>query len=90
MPFPCPCCGYLTFGQGFPGSFTICPICFWEDDNVQFDDPDFAGGANSPSHRQAQMNFERCGASDPALVDLVRPPGPDDKRAQEWRRIPDG
>ncbi|MFD1739217.1 CPCC family cysteine-rich protein [Bacillus salitolerans] len=42
-------------------------ICFWVDDEVQFDDPDFESGVNIPSLRHAQENFinnspskERC------------------------------
>ena len=31
---PCPCCGYLVFDEE-PGSYSICPICYWEDDAVQ-------------------------------------------------------
>ena len=37
--FPCPCCGYLTMGEPPPGSLVICPVCGWEDDAVQYDDP---------------------------------------------------
>lgn len=33
--FPCPCCWYKTFDAEPDGSFDICPVCFWEDDNVQ-------------------------------------------------------
>lgn len=32
--YPCPCCGYLQFGEP-PGSYEICAICFWGDDAVQ-------------------------------------------------------
>ncbi|HLN63546.1 MAG TPA: CPCC family cysteine-rich protein [Symbiobacteriaceae bacterium] len=31
-------------------------MCYWEDDPVQADDPDFAGGANESSLRQAQAH----------------------------------
>jgi len=34
VDYPCPCCGYLVFTEP-PGSFEICPICFWEDDVSQ-------------------------------------------------------
>ncbi|WP_248129036.1 CPCC family cysteine-rich protein [Pseudomonas sp. W2Aug9] len=26
--FTCPCCGYAVFEE-HPGSYDICPICFW-------------------------------------------------------------
>jgi hypothetical protein len=42
--FPCPVCGYFVFDEP-PGSFAICPICFWEDDIVQLGFPLMAGGA---------------------------------------------
>lgn len=46
---PCPCCGNLTFDADdvFPGSFEICPVCYWEDDDVQFLDPEYRGGART-------------------------------------------
>jgi hypothetical protein len=84
--YTCPCCGYQTFDEP-PGSFDICPICFWEDDNVQLLDPWYAGGANVPSLVEAQENFQECGASDERLVDLVRGIQPDDRRDPEWRTV---
>ncbi|MDR4171232.1 CPCC family cysteine-rich protein [Bacillus nitratireducens] len=57
MKYTCPCCGYKTLEEEPPGTFDICSICFWEDDNVQFDDPDYEGGANEESLRQYQKVF---------------------------------
>ncbi|MEB9974689.1 CPCC family cysteine-rich protein [Bacillus cereus] len=57
MKYTCPCCGYKTLEEEPPGTFDICNICFWEDDNVQFDDPDYEGGANEYSLRQYQKAF---------------------------------
>ncbi|MDQ0194587.1 rubrerythrin [Paenibacillus wynnii] len=42
--FTCPCCGYKTLDEEPPGTYDICKICFWEDDGVQFDDPDMQAG----------------------------------------------
>jgi rubredoxin len=39
--YACSCCGYLTLDEQPPGTFDICPVCWWEDDPVQFDDPDY-------------------------------------------------
>jgi hypothetical protein len=66
MSLACPCCGHLTTPDdgSFPGSFVICPVCFWEDDDVQLDNPDFAGGANRPSLNQARSNYRMFGAVD--------------------------
>jgi hypothetical protein len=55
--FPCPCCGNHTLTDQPPGTFQICPVCYWEDDNVQFNDPTFEGGANKESLKQARANF---------------------------------
>jgi len=57
MKYTCPCCGYKTLEEEPPGTFDICSICFWEDDNIQFDDPDYEGGANEESLRQYQKAF---------------------------------
>ncbi|WP_293647418.1 CPCC family cysteine-rich protein [Thiolapillus sp.] len=83
--YTCPCCGYLTLDAESPGSHLICPICFWEDDPLQYEDPDFTDGANLPSLKQAQRNFRRMGCSDPRLRLHVRPPGRKDRRDPDWQ-----
>ncbi|WP_255989182.1 CPCC family cysteine-rich protein [Chitinolyticbacter albus] len=50
---PCPCCGFLTFEEAY-GSYSICPVCDWEDDGLQLANPVAAGGANHRSLAQAQ------------------------------------
>jgi hypothetical protein len=55
--FACPCCGFHSLDEKPPGTFNICRVCGWEDDNVQFDDPDFAGGANELSLRETQSRW---------------------------------
>ena len=42
--FKCPCCGEKTLTA--ERMFDICKICGWEDDNIQFSNPDYFGGAN--------------------------------------------
>ncbi len=79
--FPCPCCGYLTIGEEPPGTFEICPVCFWEDDNVQFEDPNYAGAANSVSLNQARENFRLFGAVSKEFVNQVRKPLPQEIRS---------
>jgi Cysteine-rich CPCC len=49
-------------------------MLFWEDDPVQNEDPEFAGGANKLSLGTARDNYIRFGASDQAAVRYVRPP----------------
>ena len=81
----CACCGYLTMDSpAGDGSYDICPVCFWEDDGVQWRDPAYGGGANSPSLMQARRNFEVLGASDAELVNLVRTPRPTEKPRDVW------
>jgi len=55
--YTCPCCGYKTLEEKPPGTYEICELCGWEDDFVQFKDPDYEGGANGESLREAQYNF---------------------------------
>jgi hypothetical protein len=69
---PCPCCGLLTIDG--PRQWEICPVCGWEDDPIQFDDPSYSGGANSICLREARENYKRIRASDPRVLDWVRPP----------------
>jgi len=56
---PCPCCGYRTLELQPPGTYEICDICFWEDDGVQYDDPDYKGGANTESLNEYRRLFEQ-------------------------------
>lgn len=53
--YPCPCCNAYVFKELH--CFEICPVCKWEDDNIQFEDPNYAGGANSLSLNEYRLNF---------------------------------
>jgi len=72
--FPCPCCGYFTLFEEPPGTFCHCEVCWWEDDPVQFADPDYEGGGNAPSLRQAREFYRIIGVSDPHLKGHERAP----------------
>lgn len=87
MRYTCPCCGYKTLDEKPPGTYDICPICFWEDDAAQFDDPDYEGGANEVSLRQARKNFVEFGACDRKVLLHVRSPGEHDERDAEWKAL---
>lgn len=52
----CPVCGKYIFE--FHGSFDICPVCGWEDDNLQEKRLDFDGGANLMSLNQARQAYK--------------------------------
>lgn len=86
MRYPCPCCGYEVFSEG-PGSYEICPICFWEDDAVQLEFAVNGGGANDASLIEAQRNFADFGASEEKVRRYVRPPSDIDRREAAWRPI---
>lgn len=76
--YPCECCGFLTISEEGHGTFEICPICFWEDDYVQFNNEDFEGGANKESLREARQNFKKFGASSSRFLKKVRVPLPEE------------
>ncbi len=73
---PCRCCGHLTIGEY--NEFEICPVCFWEDDLIQARDPDYEGGANRVSLRQAQKNYAAFGACCEESLPHVREPLPEE------------
>ena len=87
MKYTCPCCGYKTLELEPPGTYDLCPICFWEDDAVQFDDPDYEGGANEVSLRQAQKNYAEFGACERSALSQVRNPTEKDERDAEWKPL---
>ncbi len=86
MKYTCPVCGRLVFGEP-PGSFEICPICFWEDDAVQLAFPDMSGGANHVSLIEAQKNYAEHGVCELRLADPVRLPNSGDTHDTAWRRL---
>ncbi|MDR1295487.1 MAG: hypothetical protein LBK59_11170 [Bifidobacteriaceae bacterium] len=52
----CACCGFPTLP---PGSiYEICALCGWQDDGIQNDDPDLAGGANKLSLNEYHARWE--------------------------------
>ena len=72
--FQCPCCGYFTLESSEVGSYDICPVCYWEYDNIQNCEPNYEGGANEISLNQAKENFKKIGVSDKRFSNYVRPP----------------
>jgi hypothetical protein len=78
--FECPCCGYLTLDEKPPGTFAICPVCYWEDDFLQFENPDLMGGANHESLNQAKENYRLFGATSKDSLQFVRKPLDSEKK----------
>ena len=85
--FACPCCGYKTYPEKPDGDYGICPVCFWEDDPIQFNNPDYKGGANRPSLRQAQRNFAEFGVCNREVIQYVRKPTDDEQRDDNWKPL---
>jgi ribonuclease HII len=79
LRYACPCCGYLTLAAEPPGTQAICEVCQWEDDQHQFEEPAFEGGANAPSLTQARSNYQKIGVSDPHFAGNGRLPRPEEK-----------
>lgn len=80
----CPCCGYDSFDSKDRLQYSICPICFWEDDPIQFNEPEYEGGANRVSLIQGQKNFEDFGACEKEMVQNVRKPRSGDNLNPSW------
>lgn len=76
--FACHCCGFLTMDADQSGSFDICDVCGWEDDNVQLAKPDSYGGANRVSLNEAKANFAKFGAKSKEALPGVREPLPEE------------
>ncbi len=85
--YTCPCCGYKTLSEEPPGTYEICHICFWEDDNVQFNAPSFEGGANNVSLKQGQLNFIEFGACEKEMLSHVRNPTVNDVKDSNWKPV---
>jgi hypothetical protein len=49
----CACCGNALSPE--LKFFDICQVCYWQDDPIQNDDPDYDGGANYISLNQAKQ-----------------------------------
>lgn len=85
VAYPCLCCGYKTLPQEPPGTYEICPICFWEDSV-----PDWScqhATSNGVGLIQAQRNFLAFGVCDRQWLDSVRPPTEEDERDSDWQTI---
>lgn len=81
--YPCPCCGYTTLGAPPPGTYLVCPVCFWEDLPVEQSSP----RGYCHALREAQRTFLATGACLAQYVHMVRPPSEDERRSPGWQTI---
>ena len=72
--FPCHCCAFWTLTDPAPGSYEVCPVCFWEDDPVQNSHLSFQGGANNVCLNVARQNYIELGACEARFLEAIRPP----------------
>ncbi|MEZ4887459.1 MAG: CPCC family cysteine-rich protein [Chitinophagales bacterium] len=78
--YQCLCCEHYTLEVKPDNTFQLCPVCFWEDDGVQLNDPNYEGGANHISLNQARKNYREFGATELIFLDDVRPPSKEERR----------
>lgn len=71
--FRCRCCNYKTLEEEPDDTYEICPVCYWEDDGLQYNNPDYEGGANHVSLNQAKENFRKYEVSELRFKKYVRP-----------------
>lgn len=76
--YKCPCCGCFTFEEKPSGNYDICPVCFWEDDPIAYDDLDEVCGCNGVSLSQAKQNYIAFGACRKDMVIHTRKPYKDE------------
>ena len=73
---PCPACGFLVHEK--PALWMICPLCNWEDDEVQLRHPTLRGGANSRSLVEWQQDTVEKWPLDVQTIDGF-------EREPQWR-----
>lgn len=87
--YKCKCCGYYTLYDEpvdpdvHPGTYEICHVCGWEDDSLQFLNPDKNYGPNGVSLNQAKLNFKLYGAIREDLIHCVRKPKQSEMKKRE-------
>ncbi len=69
----CPCCGHYTLPlDNYMDE--ICKVCFWQNDLVQNDDPNFEDGANEMNLKEARESYQKIGVISEEYKGYVRKP----------------
>ena len=55
MKMKCPVCGNYEFEEY--DDYDICPVCNWENDGLQYNNHNYAGGANDLSINEARIEY---------------------------------
>jgi hypothetical protein len=55
----CPVCGQFSFER--MNNFEVFEVCGWENDGVQYGNPDYDGGANELSLNQFREQWQEAG-----------------------------
>lgn len=76
--YKCPCCGYYTLES--VGEYEVCPVCYWEDDASQEEDPESEGGANELCLMESRENYLKFGACEERFLKYVRKPTTEEMR----------
>lgn len=61
-PQQCPCCDYFSLAER--GMSLVCPVCFWEDDCLDYSKPDWDAESDTNDNmtlREARKNFIEYG-----------------------------
>jgi len=77
--YPCPACGFEVFDEP-PGSYEICCLCGWEDDEVQLRFPLMQGGANKDCLFERQQRILKSLPPDLVLYEGKH-------RCTDWRPL---
>lgn len=79
MKYKCPCCEFFTLEDNpIQPTFEICPVCFWENDPLQSEKPDYSGGANRISLNEAKLNYKNLSVCKEDMGEFVRMPYPEE------------
>lgn len=84
----CLCCG-IGLVDAEEDSHDICPICGWEDDGIQADDPDYDGGPNDGSSlNEYRKEFQEKRKNNPKYtwtgeaIEMLK-----DKYGEDWKEV---